>query len=223
MPPDVRDTSGNGDEVSLVKPWNNTKVHDFGSDKACSLLLPTSDVLGPTSRNITLVPNIGLNLSGQQMSHFEFRAVALVGVVLQLGVIVFAGAGVNVSHWKQKFENDRRPVLTYAFPFIASSTVAFVIEMFMCCYIIEQCTTEATWYIKEPEGYQIMVAWLQKGGEVVEQQFKSFILNRDTESSKFWSTMPVFVKTLFHTDTQVVTPLGLTPMREQAKLRLRLC
>ena len=192
---------------------NDVEIHDFESAKVSERpLLTPKAVREATTSNVNLAPNIGLNLSGERVSRLEFKAVAVFGVLLQLGVVVFAGVGVYLAAWKQKFEKDGRPVQRHAFPSMAAGTVALVIGMFMCCHIVERSTTEATWHIKEPDGYRVMVAWLQKGGEVNDQQFESFILSRDTESdtesdtgsSKLRNAMSKFVKTLLHTDTQLL-------------------
>ena len=192
--------------VPLIELRKGVEIHDFESAKVRALLTPGSleAVWEANTPNFNLPPNIGLNLSAEQVSRLEFKAVAVFGVLLQLGVIVFAGVGVYLADWKQEFEKDGLPVQRHAFPSMAAGTVALVIGMFMCCHIVERSTTEATWHIKEPDGYRVMVAWLQKGGEVNDQQFESFILSRDTESSKPRNAMSKFVKTLLHTDTQLL-------------------
>lgn len=208
------DTGG----VPLIELREGVEIHDFESAKADPQQWLTPDSSGPGQGNaasdssgpglenatsdLVHVPNIGLNLSEQLVSRLEFWAVAIVGVLLQLGVVVFAGVSVHPPARKQNFEKDGRSVQTPAFPLMAAGTGALVIGMFMCCHIVDQRTTEATWYIEKPNGYRVMVSWLQKGGEVNDQQFKSFILSRATESSKIWSAMPEFVKNLLHTDTR---------------------
>ena len=151
-----------------------------------------------------VVPNIGLNLSGQRVSDVEFMLVAAVGIVLQAGVVVFAGVGVYLSGWKEKFDKGGKPVLKHAFPSMAGGTVALVIGMFLCCYIVERSTTEVTWVTSEQDGRRVKVAWLQRGGEVNDQHFNSYILHRGPESSQIWHAMPKFIKTLFPSDTRLL-------------------
>ena len=151
-----------------------------------------------------VVPNIGLNLSGQRVSNLEFMLVAAVGIVLQTGVVAFAAVGVYLSDWNENFKKGGKPVPGHSFPSMAGGTVALVIGMFLCCYIVERSTTEDTWTITEPDGHRVRVAWLQKGGEVNDQHFKSYILHRSPKSSELWNAMPKFIQTLFHTDTRLV-------------------
>ena len=138
-------------------------------------------------------PNIGLNLSSQPVSGAELACFAWTSLVLQAGVIVFAGTGAYLPTWKKKFEKDGKGYEKHAFPLMACGTVALVVGMFICCHIVERSTTEDTWVIKrqdnevipdEPESRdKVRVAWLQKGGEVNDQHFKSYILRRGKESS----------------------------------------
>ena len=142
-----------------------------------------------------VVPNIGLNLSGQRVSNLEFMLVAVAGVVLQAGVVVFAGVGTYLSPWNGNFKKGNKPVQKHAFPSMAGGTVALVIGMFLCCYIVERSTTENTWAITEPDGHRVRVAWLQRGGEVNDQHFKSYILHRrHSEPSKFLHAVRKLIK-----------------------------
>ena len=198
-----------GDGVHLIDlNKKGERIWDFKSAISASLLNRNSiesDPSAPSSSHLlreVVVPNIGLNLSGQRVSDVEFMLVAAVGIVLQAGVVVFAGVGVYLSTWKERFE-DGKPVLKHAFPSMAGGTVALVIGMFLCCYIVERSTTEDTWVISEPDGHRVRVAWLQRGGEVNDQHFKSYILHRGPESSQIWNAMPKFIKTLFRSDTRL--------------------
>ena len=221
--PDVSDASREGEEVPLIELWKDVGIHDFESAKSSRPPLLASDSSSEAKpentepENITsnLAPNIGLNLSGRQVSYLEFMVVAVFGVLLQLGVVVFAGVGVYRSAWKQMFEKDGQPVQRHAFPSMAAGTVALVIGMFMCCHIVERSTTEATWHIQEPDGYRVMVAWLQKGGEVSDQQFESFILSRATES-KNRNRMSEFVRNLLRTDTRLLIRTSHKNPKDQA-------
>ena len=168
-----------------------------GSDHDASLesLLP-HEVVGE------VVPNIGLNLSGQRVSNLEFVLVAVAGVVLQAGVVVFAGVGTYLSPWNKGFEKGGKPVQKHAFPSMAGGTVALVIGMFLCCYIVERSTSEDTWVITEPDGHRVRVAWLQRGGEVNDQHFKSYIIHRrHPKSSKLPNAARRFIKNLSNSDT----------------------
>ncbi|KAF8244011.1 hypothetical protein K440DRAFT_526639, partial [Wilcoxina mikolae CBS 423.85] len=128
-------------------------------------------------------PNIALNACGPRVSKLELRAVALIGVLLQLGVIVYAGLSVywSTALWGGKFTKDGRPVQVYAFPLMAIGTVALVFGMFICAHVVERSSTEITWNIDEPIGTRVKIAWLQKGGVVNDQQFNSYFIQRSDQ------------------------------------------
>ena len=44
------------------------------------------------------------------MSDLEFMLIAVVGIVLQEGVMVFAAVGVYLPTWNDRFDKDRKPV-----------------------------------------------------------------------------------------------------------------
>ena len=108
----------------------------------------------------------------------EFVLVAAAGIALQAGVVVFAGVGAYLPPWNERFERGGKPVQKDSFPLMAGETVALVIGMFLCCYIVDRSTTGGAWAIAGPDRHRVRVAWLQKGGEVDDQHFKSYILHR---------------------------------------------
>ena len=199
------------DAISLIERDKDLGIWDFKSAISTGLLKrdrnppephPSAFPGSPSLHEV--VPNIGLNLSGQRVSNLEFMLVAVTGILLQAGVVVFAAVGVYLPTWNERFEKAGKSVRGHSFPSMASGTVALVIGMFLCCYIVERSTAEDTWVISEPEGHRVRVAWLQKGGEVNEQHFKSYILHRSPKSSEFWNAMPKFIKALFYTDTRLL-------------------
>ena len=147
---------------------------------------------GPFRRHLGLEggPNMGLNLSDRRVSSTEYYLVATIGFVLQAGVIVFAGVEVYLPIWKKRFEKGGKEYPKYALPLMAVGTVTLVFGMFFCCLIVERSTTEDTWAVRKPNKVikeeskdKVRVAWLQKGGEVNDQHFKSYILHRNEKSS----------------------------------------
>ena len=105
-----------GDVISLIE-HGRKDMGIWGFESAISTGLlengnsPESDSAaspeGPSTRKV--VPNIGLNLSGQRVPNLEFMLVALAGIVLQARVMVFAGVGVYLSPWDERFEKKRQP------------------------------------------------------------------------------------------------------------------
>ncbi|KAI5776544.1 hypothetical protein EDC01DRAFT_699259, partial [Geopyxis carbonaria] len=168
-----------GPEIALMDQ-HAFKIYDFKSVRSQPPnWLECSSQNENTNPNVA--PNIGLNLSGQRVSDLEMKVVAIIGVVLQSGVVVFAAVGVYLSGWNKNMKKDGKAVQGHAFPLMASGTLFLVIGMFLCCHIVEESTKETAWEIKPPPGYQLQVSWLQKGGEVNDQQFKSYILPRNNQ------------------------------------------
>jgi len=171
-------------------------IYDFESAKSTGNLLepkrPNPNQLNDVSSengdfDKKAAPNIAINIGGQRVSDFEFRAVALIGISLQMGVIVFAGLSVIWPSWKGEFTKGGKPVLPYAFPSMAVGTVALIIGMFLCAHIIERSTAEETWAIQQN---QMRVAWLQRGGIVNDQQFDSYLIQRKDVTPKIPANFP---------------------------------
>lgn len=185
--PDRMDSHGRSDRDILLQPLNTRnqepiEIYDFESAVKSRVLESKQSnrdqpiVPSPENGNSRKpAPNIALNISGQRISGFEFRAVALIGTSLQMGVIVFAGLSVIWPPWKGEFTKGGKLVLPYAFPLMAVGTVALVVGMFLCAHIIERSTAEQTWAIQQN---QMRVAWLQRGGIVNDQQFDSYLIKR---------------------------------------------
>ena len=212
LPRNPGNTSSSGatdaDAISLMARDGDVGIWDFKSAVYQGLLRrgdsPGSDNFPSPEIPLDheLAPNIGLNLSGQRASNLEFILVAVAGVVLQAGVVIFAGVGVYLPPWNEKFEKGGKPVQKHAFPLMASGTVALVIGMFICCSIVDRSTTDGNWVITGPDRHRVRVAWIQKGGELCDQQFKSYILHRrKPRFSKLSKAMRKFRKTSANSET----------------------
>ena len=120
-------------------------------------------------------PCISLNLHGGSQSR-DLYITAICGVVLQLGVLVFAGASVYHPTFKLRFTKDSEPVAKFVYPLMATGTVALVVGMLMCSAVIERSTKEMEW-VKNGEGeLRARVLWLQRSHVVSDQTFDSCII-----------------------------------------------
>ena len=211
LPSDPGNTSSSvatdADAIPLMAYDDGVRIWDFKS-AVYQGLLRRGDSPGPDNfpspeipLDNELAPNIGLNLSGQRASNLEFILIAVAGVVLQAGVVIFAGVGVYLPSWNEKFEKGGKPIQKHAFPLLASGTVALVIGMFLCCSVVDRSTTDGNWVITGPDRHRVRVAWIQKGGEFCDQQFKSYILHRKPRSSKLSKAMHKFTKTSSNSET----------------------
>lgn len=114
-------------------------------------------------------PNISLNTTGQHSARWETRCVAVAGVVLQLGVLVYEGVITYALRWAKGDE----AVVGYAFPLTAVGTVAISVGMFVCAYVIEASTQEVEYEVAH-QGKPLQVLWLQRRQSVSDQQFASY-------------------------------------------------
>ncbi|KAF8426089.1 hypothetical protein EV426DRAFT_43350 [Tirmania nivea] len=119
-------------------------------------------------------PNLALNLGGHIVSISELYAVAIIGTVLQLGVILFPG--LTRLYLKDTLMKDGKQPQKYALPCMATGTVALVIGMILCSHLVQRSTDEQTWEFKKINGYRVEVVWLQKGRVVNDQQFGSYFI-----------------------------------------------
>src|ERR1700753_1640852 len=90
-------------------------------------------------------PNISLNTFGNVIGVWELHIVALIGVILQLGVLVFDA----VVAYYYKWGKGPLPVASYAYPLTLIGTIGLVVGMFQCAYIVETSTVEFSWRISQ--------------------------------------------------------------------------
>jgi hypothetical protein len=182
---------GAADERKYLAAKEGTmNIYDFKGAVRSGLLKRKSSAQRSASFLDTVsAPNISLNVGGQRTSNTELWAVALIGIILQLGVIVFAGVGSISSAWGDIFRKDSTKVVPSAFPLMVVGTITLTLGMCLCAYIIDASTIEEAWEMNP----NARLAWLQKGwirllrlqrlrawqwlgGKVNDQQFDSFII-----------------------------------------------
>lgn len=117
--------------------------------------------------------------------------------MLQLGVLLFAGFSVLISHRSSNFKKDGGTPQPYAFPLMAVGTCSLVLGMFLCSHIIDRSTTEETWEFEELKGARIKIAWLQLGGEVNDQLFDSHALFASKDRNQT-NTLRRFAQVIIH-------------------------
>ncbi|KXX82674.1 Serine/threonine-protein phosphatase 6 regulatory ankyrin repeat subunit B [Madurella mycetomatis] len=115
------------------------------------------------------IPNLTLNVHNQ-VGRGELYVVAVLGVALQLGVLVYCGFATRYL----MLPKDGNPVDDYAFPCTACGTLLLIAGMLLCAHIVETSTLE-TRYRPGP-GKEARVIWLQRSGTVNDQAFESFAI-----------------------------------------------
>lgn len=174
-------------------------IYDFDSAKVAVLELQSPNHLHPQSFNdmelqspynpddssstaplmseSRAAPNMSLNFGGDAVHDVEVYAVAALGVILQLGVIVYTVLSLCLSPWNSKFQKVGYEPTIYA-PLMIGGTVVLAIGMYLCSHIVERSTVEGSWNVKDQtlDQAQVKIAWLQPGGVVDDQVFDSYAL-----------------------------------------------
>lgn len=117
-------------------------------------------------------PNLLLNCH-DRVKRGEIYLAATIGVLLQLGALVYFGFITYHQPIKGKFLKDGKRVVDYAFPCAAGGTLLLVLGLFMCAWVVEKSTVETCY---EAEKHQIFIVWLQKHHTVSEQVFRPFAI-----------------------------------------------
>ncbi|KAL7624232.1 hypothetical protein AAE478_005791 [Parahypoxylon ruwenzoriense] len=104
-------------------------------------------------------PNLSLNCHNR-VGRGEIYLMAVIGTLLQIGVLVFFGFITYYRPIQPHFQKDSAPVEHYAFPCAAIGTIALVVGMFLCAFVVEQ-STEETCY-KPTNGEKAWAVWIQK-------------------------------------------------------------
>lgn len=177
-------------ETQRILTEGNFGIYDFQS--AISGDAPVLEVESPNNRlgesnpGGGAAPNISLNFGGEADRDLEFLGVAVFGVILQLGVLVYAALSFVLSPWDLKFQKDGYDASIYA-PIMISGTVALVIGMYLCSHIIERSTVERLWIAKGIAQAEVQVGWLQQGGVFNDQLFDSYALFPNKPEEKMYS------------------------------------
>ncbi|KAI5776471.1 hypothetical protein EDC01DRAFT_682457 [Geopyxis carbonaria] len=113
-------------------------------------------------------PNIALNVGGALVPAWELWVYAIVGIVLQIGVLGFSGATVS-DRYADSYPKGGGKVPPYAFPFFVAGTTVVCVGIMLCSRVVEGVTTEEIWE-PDPKYENLRVIRLQKGGQVVNDQ-----------------------------------------------------
>ncbi|KAF5973492.1 ankyrin repeat protein [Fusarium bulbicola] len=123
----------------------------------------------------TSAPNISLNVHPQK--RHEVRMAAILGPLLQVGVLIYAGFATY--YYTMRFpKEENKPVSNYAFPCTASGTILLVTGLLLCADVVEKRTAEV--HRKPRTGYKAYAIWVQREATVGDQVFRSFGIFPDT-------------------------------------------
>ncbi|QYS96326.1 ANK_REP_REGION domain-containing protein [Trichoderma simmonsii] len=117
-------------------------------------------------------PNLSLNVGIRRQPDWAFYVIALVGFLLQAGILVFAGTAVWLLKWnlqKPSSEASRN----YAPGIFIAGTITLCLGAWSCAALIGQTTNEQ-YYRRSPESSDVLY-WIQPGPQVIgDQSFGSF-------------------------------------------------
>ncbi|KAK6339219.1 hypothetical protein TWF718_008641 [Orbilia javanica] len=140
-----------------IRPWRLVKGTEHDSEKAHQHH-----------------PNLSLNIGIKRQPKKFTYAAAVFGIILQIGVMVYAG--IITYKFPDEFKKGEDSVGSHAFPLTFAGTVLLCLGMFLCAYIVEQTTHEVYYEQKQPEQDVAEMYWVQPGGQKIgDQVFGSFI------------------------------------------------
>ncbi|KAL2198382.1 hypothetical protein P885DRAFT_33150, partial [Corynascus similis CBS 632.67] len=150
-----------------------------------------------TTDTAAKAPNLTLNVH-DSLGRGELYVVAVFGVILQLGVLVYSGFATYHSAFNSS--KDVNPVAGYAYPCTAVGTLLLVTGVLLCSHVVENSTEEATYFPKPARKAHLV--WLQRSGTVNDQAFGSFAI--------FPQHAQVLVKTSQRASTRGISHRGGT-------------
>ncbi|KAJ5995607.1 hypothetical protein N7481_002584 [Penicillium waksmanii] len=101
----------------------------------------------------TFAPNLSLNIGIKKQPTYVFYTIAIVGLILQVGVLVFAG----IATYYLKWGNDDSP------------------PRILCMSTVGRSTQEDIWDRQENETDKLCMYWVQPGGQIIgDQTFDAF-------------------------------------------------
>lgn len=118
---------------------------------------------------MTASPNLSLNCH----STFSRRGLylgAVIGTILQVGVLLFSGFITYHPNLKSRFQKEGDSVDDYAYPLVAIGTSMLVVGAFVCACVIEGSTEER--HYSPSKEYDAYVVWLQRKNVVNDQVFR---------------------------------------------------
>jgi len=132
-------------------------------------------------------PNVTLNYDNRRVRQWNLWLVAFIGVILQFGVL-FLESMIKYYH-KLGLQIPDGPISNSSYELFVSGTLAVVVGMLLCSYIVEQSTAEEVWVSASDRGFYIM--WVQKAEIVNDQQFGAFALFAKGERRSLITSHPI--------------------------------
>ncbi|KAJ5401889.1 uncharacterized protein N7487_007785 [Penicillium crustosum] len=139
----------------------------------------------PDTAYTPFAPNLSLNIGIKKQSTAVSLAIAVVGFLLQVGVLIFAG----IATYYLKWDKDGSPPESYACPLVITGTVLVCGGMFNCAFLVGQSTKEDVWHREENHTANPSMYWIQPGGQIIgDQTFDAFSFTDHENKLKKYTT-----------------------------------
>lgn len=111
-----------------------------------------------------------VDIHAQPPPPWIFKLVGLFGLLVQYGVLAYAGLVTHYLRW----DKDGLVVPRYGFLVFTSGSLLLSMGMFLCACLIETSTKERI-FRKRPDSKRMSFYWIQPGNQVIgDQAFDSF-------------------------------------------------
>ncbi|EHK23321.1 ankyrin repeat protein, partial [Trichoderma virens Gv29-8] len=115
-------------------------------------------------------PNLSLNVGVRRRPDWIFYVVAIVGFILQAGILVFAGTAVLLLGWNIHESDGEVITQNYAPGIFIVGTIVLCSGVWGCATLIGQTTTEM-YYQRKSKSSPDVLYWIQPGPQVIGDQF----------------------------------------------------
>lgn len=144
------------------------------------------DSQGQLSSSASNPPNLSLNVGIVKQEDWKFLVVAILGFILQAGILALAGVGVWVFHWNLN-EGGNPSSRNYAPIMFILGTVTLCGGSWVCAALIGESTQEIR-YKRNPDPQQdSLLIWLQPHQVIGDQSFDPFAYLDEKNSIKVWT------------------------------------
>ncbi|SPN96794.1 uncharacterized protein DNG_00314 [Cephalotrichum gorgonifer] len=159
------------DFKTAMRRGDLTEIGCPSKDQEQEPRIPKVAIIGKKMDSVSAAPNISLNCH----SYFwrgELRAIAVFGIIIQLGVLAYSGLAAYYPTWK--FQKANNPIAGYAYPCTSIGTLVMVAGILLCAHVVEGSTVEKRY--QAGNGRQARLVWLQQTKTVSDQFFDSFAI-----------------------------------------------
>lgn len=153
----------------------------------------------PDSNHFAPHPNLSLNVGIKKLPRYCFYIAAILGLVLQAGVLVFAA--LATYSYPDIFKRDETQIAVPAFPFCCAGTILLCFGVGMCAFIVESSTGERSF--RRTANSKSRLYWIQPGGQVVGDQVFEYFACSDSNRAPIKEYTTSWKRSAEHTFKQL--------------------